>query len=788
MDKIGIYRRKVTEIEDIESLYQPRSSADLAVRRLRLKDIWPYLDRSQKNFILTLSHLDLMLVTNISVWIICFGVNKAKDLAKRGFFNSLLDFVDRSTKLSSEIKRYDGSLDDTKQATCELNSLTGYLQNDIEPTDWKAKVKELATGGNEHGYEGMNWEKAFSDSLSSVCPKRATPRFLTFPEFIESGVWLTPGSSSIGHIEWSWGDKRGRFKARKNMLEQIYTTEELIEIVDEWSGRLESKAFTKDELSKRRIAVASNIESYLVESYILHNLGHMYKKWQYITLDENAKQNHERTSDVVLLLQQGKWALPFDFKNFDHQPNMQEILKMINYNQALITPTKGYEMEWKYYCNQMLKSYKNNTITFNKDGVSVSERMTGGLPSGVRWTSLLGNQWNAVVSNIARQLTTRMLGYDPVLRLGVRGDDTYILADKAGELLLFRLAYGALNTIGLDSKFGISRNVCEFLRNEISVNGCRGWSNRSIPSITQRKPWNAGEITPGNDVITVADNIYTLSRRLQKDVSVLHSANKNKWSRYTNQDPRWLHLPRHLGGFGIYEFEGWIPDRPYYKFEPQKFHIEKLVPAEQYAWIELSSSELLQISQHRINNTINSDDIPKTRGINTREYLKNLRHKKYSWTKASLRTSIKNCVRCEPPRIDRKVYWPKDTHYEYNTYKGLSVTEFIHQYREVSNVKEVPSLITYLREFYPPFAVRIAGFEKNGWHRSDAVDLALGKIPTEPTRLVHPILTPFISDVVKKNGVYFWKGRKNIAYRLNQLTSSCIKSMSTNPNNAMYYY
>lgn len=736
-----------------------------------------------------MTHLDQLLVTNILIWCEVFGSAKAGDLKSLGVFNSLERFVETTTELSSKVKRIPKIDPNIKQAICELYSLTGYLQSDIVDTDWRAELKALASGGNKHGGEG--WLKQFTTALELIRTPNTQPRFQTFEEYIESGKWVTSGSSSVGKVAWTEGDTHGSFKARKNMLTELYTTQELLDMCTAWDGALTSRGFIKDELSKRRLAVASNIEAYLYESYTLAILGNGYKNWDYITLDENPQQQHERNSGIVTLLRQGAWALPFDFKGFDHQPTTVEIQTIMASTLSTVTVPRNYTAQWAAIKEKIIASYTNSWITMMIGGDVVTERVTGGLPSGVRWTSLFGNQWNAAVTTIARQITIKTLGYDPVLTIGVKGDDTYILARKPVELYIFRLAYQSINAIGLDSKFGISQGICEFLRNEISTTGVRGWACRSIPSITQRKPWNPNPWSPSAAVSTVAENIYTLERRLKVKLPFLHQANKIKWSKHTNQSYLWLHLPKRLGGFGIYEFGGWLPTGKLPLVKPPNLKFSNILPAKPMAWMTapMSEQQSIEVSNIRMARKAASDDVRGVQHAISKQYLKEIRALKVTWHHTSTTWNVDYNRPPSAPPVASSVAWPRirETIY-WNETLQMGLDTFIQEQQDVARAGVNTSLVEELKIHFPAALVAIRKFEKHGWHRTDAINLAMGLIPTEPTKDLHPLLAPFVAKYVYDCGVERWKGRTNIAQRLYETTTIATHSITTSRDYNMYSY
>lgn len=780
-----------TKTSDMET--KPRTKADLAVRRLKLEDITSYIP-STRDTLSWIAHLDTILATNILIWTEVFGFDRFMQLKTTGMFNNLETFIEMSSAASTEFKRYPKS-DGSKYALAELNVLTGYLQSDIEETDWTAKLAELAHGGETHGICPHTWKTQFDDTCSLVIQRgrHTSPKFRTLFEYIQSGDWITPGSSSIGSVKWSYDGKVGKFRARKNMLEELYTPIELYRIVMKWNGQLESKAFTKDELSKRRIAVASNIESYLVEAYILSILGHIYKGWNYITLDESPVTNHQRTSKVMQALGRKEWALPFDFKNFDHQPTTYEIETIIMHCQALADIPLGYKSKWTSICSKMLHSYRNNTITMTMGGKHIKLNMTGGLPSGVRWTSLLGNIWNCVMTTIARNTTASLLGTDMITDIGIRGDDTYILSRNPSALLLFRYAYAAINAIGADSKFGIAQNVCEFLRTEISPTEVNGWPNRAIPSITQRKPWNPEPWEPGSEATTLAANIYMLERRSKRPLPQLHHANMSKWSKFTGLSPNWLSLPKRLGGFGIYEYTGKLTTAKLPRPLRPQIQFSGLTPAPPLKWINLTEQELLALSNTRMLERVASDDIPGPQPYFAREYIAQCRKVSAAWTQDTAYPPKPGTIRhpnVQPPQIADHVFWPSETGARYDDWNDMTPMEFIQQYQQLvrSGIEKLQPMVWYLENYYTEFYRAMRYWERRGWHRTDAIDLARGFTPIEPVRKIHPILTAYIKESVSRSGLANWLGRKSIARNLTYATKDAITTILASVANNCYNY
>lgn len=750
---------------------------------MRLGDIWTYVNKTAAGWI---THLDLILATNLLIWVEIWGLEAFLKLKRLGVFNSIEDFVEITSSLSSYVKRWPYD-DGCKQAFAEMNVLTGYLQNDITETNWNEEFQKLANSGEEHGLIGENILETMQSIMNRTMSILPSGTFITFRQFIEQGEWLTTGSSSIGQVRWAYGDEKGKFKARKNMVEYIYTADEIWEIVSNWNGRLKSKVFKKDELSKRRLAVASNIESYLHETYALMLMGKNYLSWPMITLDETPKTAHNRTSDVCLKLRSGAWALPFDFKSFDHQPQTSEIQAMMAHNIKDIVVPEPYVKEWNRIKYKLINSYNNNTLTMHEGASEWNARMKGGLPSGVRMTSLFGNQWNALMTSRAREIAEKALGYRPRFTIGIRGDDTYVLADKAGELLVFRYAYMSINAKGLDSKFGIARNVCEFLRNQISSDEMRGWSNRSIPTITQRKPWTAMEWSLTAPSETTALNIYNLERRLGTPQPYLHKANCEKWERYTKQSRRWLAMPKMAGGVGCYEWAGWVTDKSVPKLELTNVTITSKVAPNQPSWMELPTHEQqILFATNKLKMAIVADDISSVTTESRKAALLHFRKLRCVWEKKSLDWSINDYVRTSAPPIDTNVYWPRQQSaicYE----SRRKAMEIISDYQALRGII-TKSLGGLLEEYVPEFYTIMKRYERKGWHRTNAITLALGEQNTAVANGMNPILTAFVGEALKDAGSARWKGRDNILKRTYNVSQTTSKQLIQSPGYALYRF
>lgn len=752
---------KVTNNIVIENL-DFRSKLDRGIRRLKARDLLPYLSPSTLAISKWMGHMDQVWATNTLIWTEIHGAEEFLFLKRNGVFNSISHFIETSSSISSYIKRFSAENAGVKQMYAELNSLSGFLTNDILETDWKAELSALAHGGNSHGLIGSDWKADFLKSNSKIKLPSAhdtKPDYISFYDYIDSGEWLTAGSSSIGRVDWEADKTKGHFKARKNMLHYVYTSQELFDMVMDWDAISRNKAFVKDEVGKRRLAVSSNIEGYLAESYFLRLYGHPYKNWKYVTLDESQGQAHNRTAKICNLLKGGAWSLPFDFKSFDHQPTAWEIQAMVDSNLSEVSVPDGAAHEWAKIAGKIRHSYRHSEISMTIDQKHYKEKVTGGLPSGVRMTSLIGNQWNAVITNIVLSYAAEITGHEPA-DAGARGDDIYIVDYSPIYLAIVRECYKAVNAIGMDAKFGICDGVCEFLRNEISKTGQRGWANRSIPSITQRKPWNPSPWGVSTQVTTTRENIATLERRLLLSTNFLHHANKVKWSKYFKQSYKWLELPTREGGLGVYPDSGWRPGCKISLAIAKSVKFTNLIPTSP-KWVKLNDEQANEFTQIKMNKLLATDDIVDVSKYTNQGVLNRVRRIKTIWTRIDVeRLWLPGMITPQALSTSR---WKTATHRVDERWENFTFMEVMQDAQNVAKILDI-SMSDLLKTKFPKTWEKVKGLEASGWHRTDAINIVNGSWPSSTIFRISPLVNIFIQNAISKQMQYV-KGRLAIARR-----------------------
>ena len=521
----------ITEIpttdEQWQTLFPPRTKADMSVRRSRLQDWQPLMDISWLN---KLRNLDYITVANLTIAREIHGPVLEHIFTTMGMLSSLEHYIRGANSLNQIAKKYPLAIDD-RLLLAELGNLTGYRQMPMPGFDIYKEASALAHGGEPHGLQETEWDGVFNTAAREVMRGQVIPpvEFLTLEEYIRQDLASTSGSSTIGKMHYNWEENKGKFKARKNMVMDLFTAEEVIALVKKNYTKQTATAFVKPELGKLRVAVTGDIEAYYVSSWLNYLCGHCYTSWDGNTLEESATQQlkrMERTLDALIKA----FSLPFDYKGFDHQPTLTEIKILLReyLASALRNVPPEYQEEVRTVIDDVVESF-SETVMIIRDGDKTWQiKVTGGVQSGVRLTSLLGNMWNQTMTVISERLCELT---DVLIMKLIRGDDSSLISRNYAGCLLARLGYQAINAQGHDAKYGIHYQETEFLRIWYANDRVYGYPNRAIPSLVQRKPWTSDPWGSEAVVISQLETIKLIERRVGRPQKTILDLIINSWQR-----------------------------------------------------------------------------------------------------------------------------------------------------------------------------------------------------------------------------------------------------------------
>jgi len=84
--------------------------------------------------------------------------------------------------------------------------------------------------------------------------------------------------------------------------------------------------------------------------------------------------------------------------------------------------------------------------------------------SGLRWTTVIGNAWNSVMTSAVLQLLKDSgMNMEGIERY-IRGDDSAIFTNNAAQATLIAQGYSDIGVIGGTGKYSVRRHEMEFLR------------------------------------------------------------------------------------------------------------------------------------------------------------------------------------------------------------------------------------------------------------------------------------------------------------------------------------
>jgi len=214
----------------------------------------------------------------------------------------------------------------------------------------------------------------------------------------------------------------------------------------------------------------------------------------------------------------------------------------------------------------VVEGINNATLEGKIDGEVYVARVMWSLMSGLRITSIVGNGWNAGITNgIVKERVKRWTGKE-INHVAVQGDDTHLIHKQWAVLMLCKMIYDAVGAESAESKFKIGTNGGYlrriFERPTFSSGGRTvGYLARAVTSWTQRKPWSDEPWTPFNQLKSQWEALATMKQRGAdgKILDAMWDAVTDNWSKSSGIDKRWLNAPTVYGGAGLGDWEGWVP-------------------------------------------------------------------------------------------------------------------------------------------------------------------------------------------------------------------------------------
>lgn len=747
--------------DDAIELFPFRSPADAPFRRARLLDLKGFVPIQWLN---EFRNLDYITVVNLCLARLVHGEEIVEYWREMQMLQSLNNFIIGANSLNLVMKKYKVSMS-MRLMLAEGANLTGFRQMPMPGFDIVKETKALAEGGEQHGIWDENWLQQFTQAAKEVMAGQEVHKveWITLEDYIKNDLASTAGASSIGKVKYEYEGKKGKFKARKNLLYDIMTPEEIYKIVLENYDHQIASAFVKPEMGKLRIAVTGDIESYYVCSWLNYLAGHCYTTWRGNTLEEGRLDQMTRMQNTLDELVDN-YSIPFDYKGFDHQPTLDEVaieLRLYLSNALFNTPAEFVE-EVKHVIEVVIESFYNSvTVVRDENGRKWTFKVTGGVQSGVRLTSLLGNFWNQTMT----QLVSKILGTpSQVIAKYIRGDDSSIITKTYEMALLFRLGYAAYNAQGADAKYGIHYEQTEFLRIWYANNRCYGYPNRAIPALVQRKPWTSEPWDPEGVIRAQLKTIRLIERRLDRSLPQLQAIVVQSWTRKRKLSSRWISVPISLGGLGILPWNGWKPEIPMPKLDYDEIkvrfevaqgtserYITRLKEQVTQTEIRLTNEDGLQLQQEAMRGKAGSDDLPGLNRIYRNRYKEQLslfQKNKIEWRKIWTHLTVDESIMFGLRALENVQIVSDLRHLVRPSYYG----RYRHQQNEwrtlqiLARYQDLDTKVEFMK-YAPDFFYDRKQLERRGMHRTMATDWLFGHYARYSASIVHDQAAESIEQV-----------------------------------------
>lgn len=745
-------------------VWPARTKKDLSLRRSRMfdyvkiiKGYYPALLAWMSTFLTAWSYI---FVTNLLLVLCVYGDDWFKKMSSISAFAGTEGHYIACAKVLNDVIKTRGLDDPHWQDFAEAATLTGYRNKPFPGFDEVAETRLLAAGGNDRHLFGRSFD-ALTDKYLSAVPKPLA--FVTFEAFVLSGDWVTAGSSTEGKIEVTLPDgTTKKIKARKNNVPDVIDLSDLA-VRAQYNIVQTNRAFAKAELGKLRVAVAGDLLTYLQMSWINMLMNGAYKQWPGSTIEESFVTQTTRMAKMLRLCLV-KYGLPFDYAGFDHQPLQSEIVTIWKKlcSIARLNVPYGETKCFDDIVERTVQGFASATVSVRDDnGAQIVFPVTGGLQSGLRITTCVGNAWNTIITQLAIELLNE-IGLDTsTVERYIRGDDSAIFTDTAGLGSLIKAGYDIIGAKGGEGKFSLQSHSVEFLRVWYHDH-CSGYPLRALPGLVQRKPWSSEPWSPDYVMRASFEVVKTLRRRsphLRLQVDRVWDALANGWCRDHNVPRASFRASVHNGGFAI-EGGANVTEVIFprvktsvnltgLKINNQNSWRAKKIGAyfsERYS-LAVDGDICKTIASQEMISSMLSDDVPELSRVARTEWTQAVKDRWYT-------TVVHKEVHQDLVTTDVNAYDLEDTYT-----LGLVLASKCPDFGACPELKTAvvdyhalgdPGTLTgWIDNHYPVAAAKIKRFH-HSWYKGEIIDYLSGTLPIV-ANVLHPALNKFWQMMVAAN-------------------------------------
>lgn len=533
--------------KEFERIRPFRTGKDKAIRLSRARDWWRIYHQKPPAHYQDVLNLGWDYITTLNL---LYTIELIPDFypkfEKVGAFDDDIEwYVKTAKRVNDAIKTY-GLIDEPHpERFVEAATLTGYRNPPYPGFDVIKEAKALADGGLDFSFPITS----FKDMTKKQLMQTPIPaKWIGFDDWVRSAQWQTSGASTLGRLVIDTPDGPVKLKCRKN---QVIDAIGLDQLAQQARAATDQVNFTilKSELGKIRLAVSSDIYTYLKMMWVLRYVNKAYLMWPDTSLNETVIDTLARMERTLASLR-GRFGLPYDYAAFDHQitTSMLETMwdALANIGSLAIVPAN--QAEYQDICRNVHNTFGAAQLYTKVDMAQICNKITGGLPSGLAITSIVGNGWNLIMTSLAKELLTA-LHFKQAVHTDIRGDDSNLIHDDWRDASAMNECYAAIGAVGGQGKYAIRWQQTEFLRVSYT-DVCSGYPMRALPGIVQRKPWNN---SPWSDVSTIEHHhtIISILTRRGLNCDRLWRGLRGIWCQLHQVPVAALATPRHLGGLGL---------------------------------------------------------------------------------------------------------------------------------------------------------------------------------------------------------------------------------------------
>lgn len=676
---------------------------------------------------------------------------------------NLLDWTKYMSTISTNLKVLKTKFTFSKFRLFELATLSGYRNPPFPGFDYAEEVSKLAESGTlTHEIKKGDFSRTAHEVLDTSVEVFEQEGLL---EWIRAGSWVTSGSSSMGRLEWVDEGKSIKIKAKKNIAAEILDLELLGEETINYKIQ-ENSALLKAELAKGRVAVANDLRCYLQQTWLISFLDHRYKEWIGSTIEERPSETIDRMCET-LKLSKTMTSLPFDYAGFDRQPTMEEVITIVTIvleNTRRCVPL-GILPQFDLVAQNTLLGFRNATLSYYEKEKKYTLDIKGGVMSGLRWTTLIGNAWNSIMTKLAIK-AANMIGRVPEPFRYIRGDDSAIFTPNWSQSMAIKLGYDLLNVLSSKGKYSIRNDATEFLR--VWYEGkATSYASRAIPNITQRKPWNPEPWDEVNSWKSMYEALSIVTRRVGKiKISKVWQYFSSRWAQLTHLPSKLLSIPVPLGGYGVGE---WFGDCRTDKIAPRvkkktlefenlngRYAQEQNKNFQNIFNITLDQEEANNLERLYVTELLSGDDIPQySRGLRDswKSEVRRWKGRVYKIDKPGIHPGITlhhNLLSSAALAVGSYQYL-SDTLDSFKPNDFGSFTEEGKVWKDAQLLKQVktefrPSV--WFAENSPNFWLNVKRLQKQGFDRSEAIDWLTGELWLPETTVLNDLFRSLIIKAV----------------------------------------